>query len=382
MTSEQFDQLVNRIQAKYGSRPLALRVRIALLVGLGYSGFLALLLIVLILATALAVGAVVADKEPSIFLIAIVAVLLAFGLWQALVFLWVPMESEPARDVSREEAPRLFQLLDTLQKDLHVSAFDHVRITSEFNAGVQMIPRLGVLGFNRRYLYLGLPLMLVLSPEQYAAVLAHEFAHCSSRHDRFGMWIYRLRLTWLRVFAELHDPLPAGVIKSLRSVLLNFVDWYWPRFNAHAFVLARANEYEADRVAAEWADTKSMAEALVRIECVAYRLEDKFWADIRHLAKTENAVPDDILDRMKIFLGSAPEPADATRWLKQSAQRLTGNIDTHPSLSDRLQALCQSVDQLVPAGFPPLPSGSAAEALLGAALPTITHDVNRHWQKE
>lgn len=382
MTSEQFDQLVNRIQAKYGSRPLMLRLRIALLVGLGYSGFVALLLIVLALATVLAIGALVADQAPSVILVALVAVLLAIGLWQTLVVLWVPMEAEESRDVSREESPRLFELLDTLQAELRVAPFDHVRITPEFNASVQMIPRLGVFGFHRRLLYLGLPLMLILSSDQFGAVLAHELAHCSSRHDRFGMWIYRLRLTWLRVFSKLHDPLPQGTIKSLRSLLLKFVDWYWPRFNAHAFVLSRANEYEADRVAAEWASGRVMAEALVRIDCVGNRLDERFWVDVTQLAKRESTVPDDILDRLELFLRHAPETADASRWLRHSAQKLTGNVDTHPSLSDRLASLGQSVDQFVQAGFPDLPSRSAADHFLGTALPTIKHDVNRLWQKE
>lgn len=382
MTSEQFDQLVNRIQQKYSVRPLALRMRIALLVGLGYAGFLAVLLIVLMLAAALAVAALVADSEPSIFLMALVAILLAFGLWQALVFLWVPMQPEKARDVSRDEAPRLFQLLDTLQTDLHVTPFDHVQITPDFNAGVLLLPRLGVFGFNRKYLKLGLPLMLVLSPDQFAAVLAHEFAHCSSRHDRFGRWIYRLRLTWLRVFAELREPLPPGCISSLRTLVLRFVDWYWPRFNAHAFVLSRANEYEADRLADAYAGSTLMAEALVRIECFSRRLYDQFWSDMTQLAKSDSDVPDNILERIETFLGSDPEPADAARWLEQSARALTDNVDTHPSLSDRLRSLGCDVTQFTQDGFPQLPELSAANDFLGAAFSTITDDMNRHWQQE
>jgi Zn-dependent protease with chaperone function len=382
MTSEQFDQLVNRIQTRYGSRPLALRLRIALLVGLGYSGFLAVLLIVLLLASALAIGAVVADQEPSIFLMVIVAVLLAFGLWQALIFLWVPLESEKGREVTRDEAPELFDLLDRLQSDLHVGRFAHVRLTPEFNAGVRMIPRLGVFGFNRRYLYLGLPLMFAMSPEQYAAVLAHEFAHCSSHHDRFGMWIYRLRLTWSRVFTELSQNQTATTSQSLRGIILKFVDWYWPRFNAHAFVLSRADEYEADRIAADWAGGNFMAEALIRLECFANRLDDKFWEEMTQRAKTDSTVPDDIVDRMQTFLLVPPEPTDEDRWLTQAAQRLTGNIDTHPSLADRLKSLGHSADQFARNGFPSVPTHSAATALIGTALPTVTRDVNQLWQKD
>ncbi len=382
MTNEQFDQLVNRIQTRYGSRPWALRWRIALVVALGYSGFLAVLLAVIMLSVALMFGAILADKEPSVVLVAIVALLLAFGVCQALALLWVPIKPPTEREVTRQEAPQLFQLLDRLRTEVRARRFDHVRLTSELNAGVQVIPRWGVFGFNRSELHLGLPLMRLLSPEQFSAVLAHEFAHLSSRHDRFGMWIYRLHQTWARVFAELADHQSRGFFQRFRRPINWFIGWYWPRFNAYSFVLMRANEYEADRMAANWAGTAATAEALFRIECVASRLNEKFWPDLKQQAKREDAVANDILHRIETFLDSEPEPADATRWLDQSAKTLTGNVDTHPSLSDRLQALGESVTRFTRTPFPRPPSDSAAAMMLGQALPVVTRDVNLFWQKE
>ncbi len=382
MTNEQFDQLVNRIQARYGAHPFALRLRIALLVGLGYSGFLLMLLTVLILAAALAVGAVAVQSGPDTFFVVVIAVLLAFSFCQALVVLWVPMETPKARELKQTEAPQLFRLLETLQTKLQTNRFDHVHFTAEFNAAVQMVPRLGVFGFNRSTLILGLPMMRALSTEQFSAVLAHEFAHSSSRHDRFGMWIYRLRETWGRVFAELQQGRQEGFLNRSRRIIVWFIGWYWPRFNAYAFVLSRANEYEADRVAAEWAGTEAAAAALFRTECFGIRLNDKFWTGVTQLAKTESSVPDDILDRIEAFLRSRPEDADAARWMEQSTKALTGNSDTHPSLSDRLKAMEWPVDRFVKLPFPELPMHSAAEVLLGDDLSEISREVNLLWQRD
>lgn len=382
MTTEEFDRLVNRIQATYGTRPLALRVKIALWVALGYSGFLAVLLIMVMLAGGLAIAAFVTHREPSIILMGLVAVLLAFGLCQTFVFFWVPMEPRPAREVTRDEAPVLFDLLDRLQRDLRAAPFHHVRVTPDFNASVQMIPRMGVFGLNRSYLYLGLPLMKVISPEQFSAVLAHEFAHSSSRHDRFGMWIYRLRETWARVFDQLRNSPSQNSSNMLRRAILRFVDWYWPRFNAYAFVLSRANEYEADRASAEWAGGQSVAEALFRIECFGARLNDKFWDDLTEKARAENVVAEDFMALSDAFFRSPPDPRDQARWLETSAQMLTGNIDTHPSLADRLTSLGQDVRRFVQNGFPVLPERSASNHFLARALPEITRDVNLSWKKE
>jgi len=86
-----------------------------------------------------------------------------------------------------------------------------------------------------------------LSPDEARAVLAHELAHLSRRHGRTGRWIYYLRRSWENAFEQLsktrgHRQAP------LQSRILELVNWFWPRFNAHAFVLSRTNEYEADAV--------------------------------------------------------------------------------------------------------------------------------------
>jgi Zn-dependent protease with chaperone function len=381
MTDEQFDQFVTRIQQRYGTRPFWLRLRVLGLVVLGYAGFLAGLLLVLLVSAALVFAAIAAGTAPGIFLMAIVAIILALGIWHTLFFLWVPLESTKGREVTAEEVPILFHLLQELQDDFETAPFHRVQITPDFNAGVQMVPRWGVFGFNRTILAIGLPLMQSVSPEQFAAVLAHEFAHTSSRHDRFGMWIYRLRLTWSRVFTEIQTAGHNSAMKRLRGPVMWFVNWFWPRFNAYAFVLSRANEYQADQLSAEWGGVETTAEALWRIECFGRRLNDDFWNELVQIARSQEAVPDDVMARMKAFFEEPPKPDDAARWVEQSIRCLTGTADTHPSLSDRVEAIGYRVVDFARAGFPQ-PGSPTAEVLLGTARERIEHDVNAQWQDE
>jgi len=72
-------------------------------------------------------------------------------------------------------------------------------ITDDFNAAVVQIPRLGLLGWYRNTLLIGLPLMKALTRQQLAAVLAHEFGHLAGGHGRLGNWVYRLRFGWARL---------------------------------------------------------------------------------------------------------------------------------------------------------------------------------------
>ena len=96
---------------------------------------------------------------------------------------------------------------------------------------------------------------LARSPEEVRAILAHEFAHLSRAHGRFSHWIYRLRRSWEHVFQQFSRPRAQGEV-SLRPIVVKCVDYFWPRFNAHAFVLSRANEYEADALAARLREHK------------------------------------------------------------------------------------------------------------------------------
>jgi len=69
-------------------------------------------------------------------------------------------------------------------------------------------------------------------------------------------------------------------------------------------------------------------------------------------------------------------------WMEFAAARITDHSDTHPSLSDRLNALGQSVDSYRKGPFPLAASRSAAAALLGDNWLAIRTDIEGLWQQE
>ncbi len=75
-------------------------------------------------------------------------------------------------------------MLDGLRSRLRHPRIHRVLLTPDFNAGVMQVPRLGLLGWYRSYLFIGLPLMKSLTVEQFQAVLAHELGHLSGGHAR------------------------------------------------------------------------------------------------------------------------------------------------------------------------------------------------------
>ncbi len=379
MNREEFDRLVRQVEAGVGRNHAALRRRAAGLAFLGYAGLLTWLLLVLLIAAGFFSGLVWADAEGKIFCGLAGLLVLGLGGWASLRILLVRLTPPKGRAITRAEAPALFAELDDLRARLRAAPFHEVLLSAEFNAGVVQMPRLGVLGWPRNCLILGLPLLDALSPAEMRAVLAHEFAHLSRAHGRLSHWLYRLRRSWEETFRQFARPQVRGTL-SLRPLTAKFVDWFWPRFNAHAFVLSRANEYEADAHAARLAGAPHLAAALVRLQTLTRLLDQRLWPGLWQLTHTLPAPPDDLLARLRDGLRAGATPEDRARWTEEAFRTASTNSDTHPCLSERLSAL--QVPPVPPADTAAAASPSAAETLLGPALDGLRRDVQEFWRKE
>lgn len=379
MNREQFDAFVTEVDGRYRGRPRALRVRVALWAAIGYVGLLGSLIAVILLSLLCFRLAFELEFAGSLLVGGAGAGILVLGGWSAVQALWIRLEPPEGVEVTRADAPPLHALLDELRAQLRCAPFHRVLVVPDCNAAVVHHPRLGVFGWPRHHLLLGLPLLDGLSTAEFRAVLAHEFAHLSGEHARFGQWVYRLRRSWETVFARLQQPYVRGTA-PLRPLLTRFIGWFWPRFNAHAFVLSRANEYEADAVAADLAGAPAIASALTRLCLLFGQVEERFWPEIWLRAAREPEAPRDILAPLPDLV-RAPAPADVERWLALGFRRITTNADTHPCLSDRLRAL----GQLPPGGSPirplPLVEASAAESLLGPVQGRVRSALEAQWRK-
>lgn len=379
MTREEFDNLVREIENRFAGRPSALRVRVAMLAAIGYAGLLAWLGIILLISAGFFAVMFWADVQGKIACGILGSLVLFGGGYAALRALLVRMDQPEGRAVTRAEAPELFSVLDELQSQLRSESFHRVLIEPVCNAAVVQVPRLGVFGWQRNYLLIGLPLADGLSRDEMRAVLAHEFAHLSREHGRLSHYLYRLRRSWQEIFRQLSRPRAPGEV-SMRPLIKKFVDWFWPRFNAHAFVLSRANEYEADFHSARLAGKHSAASALMRLNVVGRQLEEKIWPDLFQLANAQAEPPPDVFWRVRDGIRAGASADDAAKWLDEALQMTSTNSDTHPCLTERLRAL----EALPPGiGFEKNPpSQSATEALLGASAEKIRADVQKNWSKD
>jgi Zn-dependent protease with chaperone function len=245
--------------------------------------------------------------------------------------LWLKVPEPTGLDVTADDAPELFALLDELSAKLHTRV-DKVLLDHQYNAAVIQIPRLGLLGFYKNIVMIGLPLMLTQRPLQFKAILAHELGHLSGNHSRSSAWIYKLRGRWANLLATIGE---AGSLFC--AVFLVFFSWFSPRFSAYSLALARAHELEADANAAKIAGVENFTKCMLTLPVYGKFLGKSFWPDVQELIKTTPTAPDDVFVRMKNRAAIyCPEQEGLDETLKEALGERASGTDTHPPLKVRL----------------------------------------------
>ncbi|MFN7765918.1 MAG: M48 family metalloprotease [Planctomycetaceae bacterium] len=377
----EFAARVSQIEQRFAGRPTALRRQVGWLVVLGLSVIIAVLGLTALLAAFFFVAALHNPFPQNLACLAVASVLLSLAIGQSICLLWVPTTPPSDRELKRDECPRLFQVLDSLQSKAKSGPFDHVWLNSDDNAQVWVEPRLGFLGFGRRHLLLGFPLLLLVTPAQATAILAHELAHQSASHDWFSLWISRVLETWSSVFSAWGTS-TGSWWQLFRKPLLWFVAWYWPRFHAHAFVLSRTDEYEADRRSAEWTTVEDAATALFAVQCLAARLSQEFWPHVDRHINSDPTPPEGIYPLQYQFMSQPADPDLAACWISEALRFRTLPTDSHPSLADRLSHLGMSPETLSHRGFPLAPDTSAAHEFLAPRFAQLCDEMSRGWKSK
>lgn len=278
------------------------------------------------------------------------------------------------RHLTEQEAPTLFARIRELRQQMNGPRIHHILLTDELNAAIVQHPRFGLFGWEENYLILGFPLLLTMSEEEALSVVAHEYGHLSGHHSRLGGFIYRFRSAWGRMQALSEQWTDWG-----SRLIARLFRWYAPYFNAYTFVLARQNEYVADRISAEVAGPRNAANALLRVNIAAQFENEVFWPSIDRLVA---GMPHPVPDRSKLWLRSVHEQMDEAtrlRFLDIARKRQTDHLDTHPSLNDRLQAIGIEADEAAARELLP-PAHCAAEVWLATSLQTIQAEFDRNWQ--
>lgn len=365
---EELAPLVKRLETMAEKHPAQYRRKLFGVAMVGY-GFLWGVL-ALVIASILGIFALIVASHSGGLAILLKKVIVVLFLLAVMIVraMWVKLEPPKGVEVTRADAPKLFDFLDFLRTDGRGPKIHTVLLRDEMNAAIVQHPRFGIFGGYRNYLILGTQLLHSLGPEHVKAVIAHEYGHIVGGDGRFGNWIYRVRETWARVGEEMFVEEKFGAFLFRR-----FFAWYVPWFNAWSFVMARKQEYLADRHAAHVTSNEDAGQALILVRLRGADLHTYFWPSFWAQTEKEPRPP---LPPQKAIVDFLEKPHDAEQWqatLRHNMEIKTDLNDTHPSIADRLAAL--GVEPSLPA----IPETSAAEYFIGDGMEKLNERIDGEW---
>lgn len=377
LSRAKYVELIQKLEGIANTDPKLYEMRTIALALAGY----AYVIFILILLIALCIGMVILIKKFHYVAFKLgIPLVIIIGL--ILRSLWIKFPPTEGIKLEKADAPVLFQTIEEIARSVSGPSIHSVYLTSEFNAAIRQVPRLGLFGWFRNDLIVGMPLMQSLSMEQFRAVLAHEMGHLSGHHGKVSSWIYGSRSSWLQLLESLEKDRSFAVL-----LFTKFFSWFVPYFDACSFVLARKHEYEADRLALNATSKDAAATALIATDLRARNLEKNFWPRLSERTKQSPEAPKDLFSSLGKSTSSNLDPLEAESWLEKSFQEKTDYTDTHPCLKDRIAAILslepqacleyarKHLDTLVS------PTSSAADILFGTNLTELLIRLDTDWNE-
>ncbi|GAA2571143.1 hypothetical protein GCM10010435_51740 [Winogradskya consettensis] len=276
---------------------------------------------------------------------------MAYATWRALH----TRRPEPVGiPVTRQDAPELWALLDAAAAAAGTRAPDRLTIVADAVAKLIERTRFLGLGGGPRDFYLGLPLLQAWDIEHLQAVTAHELGHFSPRLGRLAPLAWRGRTAVARVVPRIPRRNPAGPLLRTYAKLYRRLD----------APFSRAQELQADRIAAEFAGPAAAA-AVLRDLPALDAVHRVFHAEYLGPGWQAGHVPDDVFGG---FLRVLSARADEIAVLRNREPSAPSTWDSHPPRQERLAALALLAT-------PPAQPGSAPVADTGSAESSVAAPV-------
>ena len=265
--------------------------------------------------------------------------------------------------LSREDSPRLYDLIMETAKEVGVSAPKNIYVTQEVNAAVRIPTGIGSLLFPvYRDMVVGLALFKSTNVAEVKSIIAHEFGHFAQGRVRFKSLInaaefmmqdlaYRRdNLDDMLVRWCLHENwkgycgrLIRLVVNGVRSVN----QFLFRSFHRNILKLSRHLEYDADEVACRIAGSDTFISGLCKVRLLDYSFASyanmvsmihnnrdmgicNFWDyyDLMSPCFEISKIRTSSFDRLE----STPDPEPV-----KSRVFIGEVLDTHPSLENRIE---------------------------------------------
>ena len=368
-------KFVPAMEALVGASPDRFRFCLVLHIVLGYALFLSAVFAALLLSL-LAVIAALAARAIWVAGLALGSFASGIALLQSLHVVIPPPKGIP---LAREDAPLLYEIVHQLAGQMEAPQIDAILLIPEANASISSRYVNGLFGQTSTTLGLGLPLLHLLSPAEFRALLHHEFAHSSGGHGHSGIWTTRVWESWSQL-----PLLDEEMGFSARLILPPVYRWFMPKLSAYSAVLSRVHEFAADHQALTHTPDSRPDLMLIRIGLAGQFMAKRFWPEIWKDSRNLPRTPSVVFSRLP-ECATGVSSSDIHEWIEIELAQKSNPLESHPDTNTRLKAMGSTVDSeewtrtVVESGF--VPEATAASEYFGTSLPRYEQLLTEQWAR-
>lgn len=283
--------------------------------------------------------------------------------------------------VPPQQAKEVHALVEKVRASLDAAPIDDLHFDPSLEVKLVELPRLGILGWPRHVLVIGLPLMMAMGTEPLAALITHALVPLrreSSWRQALrepAAWVERQRRQW---DALANSWVPSRLLPWWQDAVLGaFMNRFLPRFDARAVVMGRDEAALADRVVLSQCGAPALATGLMGPAVQQHFLDEVFWPQ-RWAGTRDNNLPNVLpLREMRALISASLRHPQAKGWLHDSLSAAPKRGDLRAPLRDRL-ALTGDAARLSKRSNE---GRSAADALLGRQLDSWIDVLDTYWQR-
>lgn len=278
-----------------------------------------------------------------------------------------PLNAPHGHALSELQAQVLQHKLEQSEYGAVMKRIGNIRITDQLEITWMKIPSRALALTWTSTLYIGLPMLMALSREQFALAVTRRLWRPRSPRQYVMRWLSAQRSMWQaydHTFAARHD----RTARCIRP-LITFYQRVYCRVSAP---LARMYELRLDRTLSEHVASDDLVTLMSTEICAARFLNERFWPAIDAQVKRQ-AEPPAPYGKLETAMYDPYPRDDAKQWLQQAATSEHAGAFA-PNLTRRLNNLGH-----LQAWPPSPPQCSAGRDLLGESFAKLVATFDQQW---
>lgn len=256
-------------------------------------------------------------------------------------------------EIYRKDYPELFALIDEVIQKVDCKEPKHVRLSNECNAYVFHSSLFGYMFTDRQNLTIGLPLIYGMNKTELKSILSHEFGHFTQKSvstNRTANLSEFICASIVRAIdeAENSKESTAKLARSYVRLAGTIMEWQYHKVAPYNGILSRAQEFDADHYSQMVAGTDGSVSALCKLDRISERWIE-FEKALVYYQKNEKRSPVNVFQVYQSFfcekdienheIISPVTHFDRPVERVESRIRPADNLDTHPSMMERITAI-------------------------------------------